>query len=130
MMNKVQSGIDVVLFVNDAPVAGQQNASLNRSMTSINITNQIDANWQESIGGIKSWNISCDGMYVKNSKGFMALEEAFMNNTEIKVQIVLNNQKYEGQGLIINFPMSAMYNSQFKYTIKILGTGELNKVIK
>lgn len=130
MMNKVQSGIDVVLFVNDVPVAGQQNASLNRSMTSINITNQIDANWQESIGGIKSWNVSCDGMYVKNSKGFMALEEAFMNNTEIKVQIVLNNQKYEGQGLIINFPVSAMYNSQFKYTIKILGIGELNKVIK
>lgn len=130
MMNKVQSGIDVVLFVNDIPVAGQQNASFNRSMTSINITNKIDADWQESISGIKSWNINCDGMYVKNSKSFMALEEAFMNNTEIKVQVVLNNQKYEGQGLIVNFPMSAMYNSQFKYTIKILGTGELNKVIK
>lgn len=130
MMNKVQSGIDVVLFVNDIPVAGQQNASFHRTMTPINITNKINADWQESIGGIKSWNISCDGMYVKNSKGFMALEEAFMNNTEIKVQIVLNNQKYEGQGLIINFPMSAMYNSQFKYTIKILGTGELNKVIE
>ena len=123
----VQRGVDVVLIVDDVPVAGQLNASLNRSMSEIEITNQIKADWQDSIGGIKSWNVGCSGVYIIGTNSFNLLEEAFMTNKKINVKIKLGENDYEGQGLITNFPLNATYNSQFKYTINILGCGALIK---
>ena len=123
----VQRGVDVVLIVDDVPVAGQLKASLNRNMTEIEITNQIKADWQDSIGGIKSWNVGCSGAYIIGTNSFNLLEEAFMTNKKINVKIKLGENNYEGKGLITNFPLNATYNSQFKYTINILGCGALIK---
>ena len=123
----VQRGVDVILIVDDVPVAGQLNASLNRSMSEIEITNQIKADWQDSIGGIKSWNVGCSGAYITGTNSFNLLEEAFMTNKKINVKIKLGENDYEGQGLITDFPLNATYNSQFKYTINILGCGALIK---
>ena len=39
MRDVVQRSIDVVLIADGSPVAGQQGATLNRSMSPINITN-------------------------------------------------------------------------------------------
>lgn len=125
MRDKVQSGVGVVLMVNDIPVAGQQNASLTRSMAPIEITNKIDGSWKESIFGSKTWKVSCGGMYVKNAESYKALENAFMNNEELTVRVMMDNHSYVGQALITNFPLNAVFNSQFKYTLQLFGTGEL-----
>lgn len=121
----IQAGIDVVIKINDKPVAGQQNAQLLRSMSPIEITNKINANWREFLGGLKTWRIKCDGMYVINAESLMALEEAFMNNEELEVKITYNHQNYFGRCLITDFPVSPLYNAQFKYNLTLLGTGEL-----
>lgn len=125
MRDTVQRGVDVVLMVNDIPVAGQQNASLTRSMAPIDITNKIDGFWKESLSGIKTWKVSCGGMYVKDAESYKALEDAFMNNEELTVKLIMDNHSYVGQALIINFPLNAVFNDQFKYTLQLLGTGEL-----
>jgi predicted secreted protein len=117
MRDKVQRGVGVVLMVNDIPVAGQQNASLTRSMVPIEITNKIDGSWKESISGSKTWKVSCGGMYVKNAESYKALENAFMNNEELTIKIMMDNHSYVGQALITNFPLNAVFNSQFKYTL-------------
>ena len=122
----IQAGIDVVLKINNKPVAGQLNATLNRSMTPINITNKINGNWEENLGGLHSWKIRCDGLYVINAEGLQALEDAFMNNEEIDVSIAFNGKNYFGQALITDYPVSAQYNAQFKYDVSLLGTGELH----
>lgn len=125
MRDTVQRSVDVVLIVNDIPVAGQQNASLTRSMTPIDITNKIDGSWKENLSGAKTWKVSCGGMYVKNTESYKALEDAFMNNEELAIKVMMDNHNYVGQALITNFPLNAVFNSQFKYTLQLLGTGEL-----
>lgn len=125
MRDVVQRSIDVVLIADGAPVAGQQGATLNRSMSPIDITNQITGSWKENLGGLMSWNISCNGMYIKDNAGLRALEQAFLENKEITVKILIGNIHYTGQALITNFPLNAVFNTQFKYTLSLLGTGEL-----
>lgn len=125
MKDVVQRSIDVVLIADGASVAGQQGATLNRSMSPIDITNQITGSWKESLGGLMSWNISCNGMYIKDNAGLRALEQAFLENKEITVKILVGNIHYTGQALITNFPLNAVFNTQFKYTLSLLGTGEL-----
>ena len=125
MRDTVQRGVDVVLMVNDIPVAGQQNASLTRSMTPIDITNKVFGSWKESLSGTKTWQVSCNGMYVKDAESYKALENAFMNNEELTVKVIMDNHSYVGQALITNFPLNAVFNDQFKYILQLLGTGEL-----
>ena len=125
MRDTVQRGVDVVLMVNDIPVAGQQNASLTRSMAPIDITNKVSGSWKESLSGTKTWQVSCNGMYVKDAESYRALENAFMNNEELTVKVMMDNHSYVGQALITNLPLNAVFNTQFKYALQMLGTGEL-----
>lgn len=124
-MSDIQRGIDTILKINDIAVAGQLNAVLKRSMSPINITNQIKREWEESLAGIKTWSVSCGGAYVNGADSFSLLESAFMNDIEIDVIFSLGEKIYKGKGLITNFPLNANYNSQLKYVIDILGTGAL-----
>lgn len=124
-MSEIQRGIDTILKINDIAVAGQLNAILKRSMSPINITNQIKGEWEDSLAGAKTWSVSCGGAYVNGANSLSLLESAFMNNTEIEVIFSLGEKTYKGKGLITNFPLNASYNSQLKYTIDILGIGAL-----
>lgn len=123
----VQAGIDIVLMIDDKPVAGQQNAQLLQSMNPIDITNKINGDWKESLAGVRSWKVICGGMYVVNATSLKRIEEAFMNNEEITASITFNGQNYFGRVLITDFPLSSIYNGQFKYSISLLGIGELSE---
>jgi predicted secreted protein len=125
--NPAQKGIDVILYVNKEPVGGQTGATLNQSMTPIEITNKIKAEWAENMDGLKMWNIQCNGIYLANSNSLSLLEEAFMSNAGIEVEIIINDIHFKGTGLITNFPLTAVFDKQFKYNISILGTGPLER---
>lgn len=122
----IQKGIDIVLKVNNIPVAGQQGASLSRSMAPIDITNKINGDWEENIGGSHNWRVACNGLYVINANSLQLLEDAFMNNEELDVSLSFNNKNYFGRVLITDFPVSSIYNAQFKYNLSLLGIGELH----
>lgn len=122
----IQAGINIVIKINDKPVAGQLNATLNRSMAPIDITNKITGDWKESLGGIHNWRIKCNGLYVVNAEGLKALEDAFMNNEEIDVSVSFGGQNYFGRVLITDYPISSIYNAQLKYNVSLLGIGELH----
>lgn len=128
MMNQVQRSIDIILYVNDIAVAGQENVKISRSMSPINITNTLNSEWRENISGLKSWSVNGEGCYVKNSKSLAMLENAFLNNEEITIKIIMGKKYYRGQALITDFPLNAVFNTQFKYTISLLGTGELRLI--
>lgn len=121
----VQAGVNVVLKIDGVPVAGQLGATLSRSMSPITITNKIDDTWGKSLVGIKSWRISCNGLYVVNATSLKMLEDAFMNNEELEASLEINGWNYSGRVLITDFPISSIYNAQFKYNVSLLGTGEL-----
>ena len=117
--------VDVVVYLDNYPLGGQQGANLVRQAQVIDITNKINAEWSESLSGIKSWSIVCTGLYIVNDNSFALLEDAFMNNKPIEVSINVGSQQLRGKALITEFPLSAVFNKEFKYNLRLLGTGAL-----
>ena len=126
-MQKTNVGrsIDVALYLNSIPLGGQQGATLTRQAKMIDITNKINGEWAENLAGTKSWSILCQGLYISNDKSFGLLEEAFMNNTPITVALTVGEKQLIGNALITDFPLSAVFNKEFKYNVRLLGTGAL-----
>ena len=119
----VGRSVDVVVSLNNYPLGGQQGANFMRQAQVINITNKINSEWSENLSGTKSWSLSCSGLYVVNDKSFALLEDAFMNNKPVEVSINVGSQQLKGNALITEFPLNAVFNKEFKYTLKLLGTG-------
>ena len=117
--------VDVVIYLNNYPLGGQQGANLVRQAQVIDITNKINAEWSESLSGTKSWSIVCTGLYIVNDNSFALLEDAFMNNKPVEVSINIGSQQLKGKALITEFPLSAVFNKEFKYNLRLLGTGAL-----
>ena len=121
----VGRSVDVVVSLNNYPLGGQQGANFMRQAQVINITNKINSEWSENLSGTKSWSLSCSGLYVVNDKSFALLEDAFMNNKPVEVSINVGSQQLRGKALITEFPLSAVFNKEFKYNLRLLGTGAL-----
>lgn len=125
MANNTQKGINVVLKVGEQILAGQLGARLVQSASPIDITNKINGEWREYLGGIKEWQIECNGLYVKNNNTYLLLQEAFRTNTAIDVEVILDQHRYVGKALLTEFPLAAVYNETYKYNARLLGDGEL-----
>ena len=121
----IQQGINVILKVDNKVVGGQRNIQLNRSSNAIDITNKINSEWQENLQGLKTWGVTCNGIYLINSESLNLLEECFMESKDIEVTIIIGNKEYNGKAIITNFPVNATYDKQFKYNITLLGNGAL-----
>lgn len=117
--------VDVVIYLDNYPLGGQQGANLVRQAQVIDITNKINAEWSKSLSGTKSWSIVCTGLYIVNDNSFALLEDAFMNNKPVEVSINVGSQQLKGKALITEFPLSAVFNKEFKYNLRLLGTGAL-----
>ena len=124
-MSNVARSIDTIIRLNGVALGGQQGANLVRQTEAIDITNRINSEWSESLVGKKSWSIVCSGLYITNDKAFELLEDAFMNNKAVEVLISFGSTKLKGNAIITDFPLSSMFNKEFKYNIKLLGTGAL-----
>lgn len=124
-MSNVARSIDTVIRLNGVALGGQQGANLIRQTEAIDITNRINGEWAESLAGKKSWNIVCSGLYIINDRAFGLLEDAFMNNKTVEVLISFGSTKLKGNAIITDFPLSSVFNKEFKYNIKLLGTGAL-----
>lgn len=117
--------VDVVLSIDNYPLGGQQGANFVRQAQIIDITNKINSEWSESLSGVKSWSVVCSGLYIVNDKSFDLLEEAFINNKTVDVSISVGTKQLKGKALITEFPLSAIFNKEFKYNLRLLGTGSL-----
>ena len=124
---KLGRSVDIIIGVDGLPLGGQQGAILNRQAEIIDITNKIKTDWAENLTGTKSWSIICNGLYVIDDNSFLLLEEAFSNNQSVEITINLGERQLKGKALITDFPLTAMFNKEFKYNLKLLGTGPLGE---
>lgn len=118
-------GVDAILSIDGVVLGGQKTAILNRTMSPINITNQINNDWQKNIAGTRAWSLTCGGMFIKGQEAFDALEKAFYDGKEVTVTLTDNDRTYTGQAIITSFPVTANYNDAFMYSLIFLGTGPL-----
>ncbi|WP_434642762.1 phage major tail protein, TP901-1 family [Thermoanaerobacterium thermosaccharolyticum] len=130
------TGVSFIIQVNtgaeETPVwttvAGQQNATLNREVDEADVTSKDSGGWYEGLPTIRNWSIDFDGLIVENDGGYQALEDAFMNNEILQVQLVTPaGNKYTGKAYLTDFPIEAPYDDAATYSGTLQGTGPLTK---
>lgn len=120
-------GFDCLISIEDQPVAAQINASLDRTTNTADITDNITMQWKESLSNLKEWRVSCNGAYAANDEALAALEDAFLNNSIVDIELKSNEISYVGKAYIVSFPIGAQYNGDVTYNISLLGSGPLQK---
>lgn len=120
-------GFDCLISIEDQPVAAQINASLDRTTDTADITDNITMQWKESLSNLKEWRVACNGAYAANDEALAALEDAFLNNSIVDIELKSNEISYVGKAYIISFPIGAQYNGDVTYNISLLGSGPLQK---
>ena len=80
----VTKGLDILIYVGSekTAVGGQKGCTLSMEADSIDISNKSDFGWASTIGGAKSWTVSCDGQFITDDAGQKKLMEAFVAGTE------------------------------------------------
>ena len=89
-------GKEVLLYLNygegateAAPVwcliGGQTTADLDMSADSIDATNKASGGWGEAYAGIKSTELSLEGIICKSDEGYAALKDAFIKGESVDV---------------------------------------------
>jgi TP901-1 family phage major tail protein len=131
MSNKL-AGIDVLLKTgavsgSTTVLGGQTGATLNRSTNMIEVTSKDGEGWQENLAGIKSWSIDCDGFLVSNDSALEELEDAWLNGTEIAVDISYAGKQYTGNVLVSDFPSEFPVDDAVTFSLSLTGTGKLSK---
>jgi TP901-1 family phage major tail protein len=130
--NKI-AGIDVLLSASadggttSNVIGGQSGATLNRSTNVIEVSSKDGNGWTESIAGMKSWSVECEGFMVKDDAGLDALETAWENGNSITVEIVYNGNTYSGEAILSDFPNEFPQDDAVTFSISLTGTGALSK---
>ncbi|MCU4842306.1 phage major tail protein, TP901-1 family [Bacillus cereus] len=130
MASKV-SGMKVKLYVEDSAtgkvLAGQRNATLNRSAESIDATSKdTEGFWKESLQGFKSFSIDADGAFVQDDEAYKILETKFLNSENVDVYLEMpSGTKYRGSCTITDFSLEFPYDDLVTYSISLQGNGAL-----
>lgn len=126
-------GVDVLVKVdiNGTPtiIGGQSGATLNRSKETIDATSKDSNGWVENLAGIKSWSVECEGFIVDDDVALHYLEDAFMNDQIVTVEIAMpSGKKYQGQALVTEIPFEFPQDDASTFSITLEGTGPLTEV--
>lgn len=124
------TGMQVKLYVMDVTgkvLAGQKNATLNRSADSVDATSKDTAGfWKENLAGFKEFSIDADGAYVVDDAAYEALETAFINSESVDVYLEFpSGKKYSGNCIITDFSLEAPFDDLVSYNISLQGSGAL-----
>lgn len=137
-MSKV-AGVDVLLKIkkNSSFVAlgGQKGCSLSRSAETISVTDKNSEGWAESMVGVKSWSLECDGFVVLGDEALTELHNAFDNRTPIDVEIRVGGAEtatgytYTGKVVITDFPEEFAQDDAVTYSLSLAGASKLTRTV-
>lgn len=122
----VNKSIDVVVSIDGKQLAGQAGATLVQNTATIEITNQIEPDWETFLPGTRSWKIRCNGLYVISASTLDQLEKAFLNNQTVDISFTLAGKEYHGEAILVDFPLSATFSKGLTYSAQFLGSGPLS----
>ena len=133
MAGKKIAGVDVLVKVKGSdgqflPVGGQKGASLKRSADTIDVSDKTSGGWSESIMGIKSWSLDCDGFVTLGDKGFALIHQAFDTRVALDVEIKIGDKEgytYTGKVVITDFPEEYASDNAVTYSLTLQGASPL-----
>lgn len=123
----VTRGLDILVYVGEVAVGGQQNCSLSLESDTIDISNKNDFGWSSFIGGAKSWSVSCDGQFITDDEGQKALVEAFVNaeNVEVEMKNADETVYFKGTAQITSIEIEASFDDVCTMSMEFTGVGAL-----
>ena len=128
-------GVDVLIEVEgDTPdtfivIGGQRGASLSESNETIDITSKDSGGAFEYDYGFYGWEISCDGLYIKNDEGYKALADAMKNKKKVRVRIKEEGTAtLVGEALVTSKELDGPYDAEVTYSVTLQGSGRLEEV--
>ena len=126
----VTKGLDILVYVGTKAVGGQKGCTLTMEAETIDVSNKNDFGWSSTIGGAKSWSVSCDGQFIANDEGQKALMDAFVAGTEVQVEMKNTAQSiyFAGKAAITSLEVDAQFDDVATMTIELQGIGALSTV--
>ena len=126
----VTKGLDILVYVGTKVVGGQKGCTLTMEAETIDVSNKNDFGWASTIGGAKSWSVSCDGQFIANDEGQKALMSAFVAGTEVQVEMKNTAQSiyFAGKAAITSLEVDAQFDDVATMTIELQGIGALSTV--
>ncbi|MGL6106129.1 phage tail tube protein [Romboutsia sp.] len=131
-MAKKIAGVDVLLMVEiggqKVAIGGQKGASLTRTAETIDVTDKTSGGWSESIMGLKSWSIECEGLVTLGDQGLEHLHKCFDDGTLIDAVIKVgasDGYTYKGKVLLTEFPEEYAQDDAVTYSATLQGVSAL-----
>ena len=126
----VTKGLDILVYVGTKAVGGQKGCTLTMEADTIDVSNKNDFGWASTIGGAKSWSVSCDGQFIADDEGQKALMSAFVAGTEVQVEMKNTAQSiyFAGKAAITSLEVDAQFDDVATMTIELQGIGALSTV--
>jgi TP901-1 family phage major tail protein len=126
-------GVDILIQVESATtpgtyvtLAGQRNATFSEEAETIDITSKLSGGYVENDYGLGSWNVSCDGVYVRGDAQLTALRDAQRAKELVKCRWVEtgSTQVEEGFAVITSREIEGPYDAEATYSLELTGTGK------
>ena len=125
------NGTLIGLYYSGAKVGAATSHELNIESDMIDVTTKDSAGWAEVIPGLKSWDVSMDGLLTYDETvGYEALMDALTAKTLVAVKLsteVTGNEKFYGNGYVTSLSQSAEQEAAGTYSCSIKGTGILTR---
>ena len=129
----VTKGLDILVYVPDAggsskvAIGGQKGCTLSMEADSIDVSNKNDFGWASTIGGAKSWSVSCDGQFITDDVGQKKLMECFVAGTEVDVEMKNTGETvyFAGKASITSIEVDAQFDDVATLSIELTGVGAL-----
>ena len=123
----VTKGLDILVYVGTKAVGGQKGCTLTMEADTIDVSNKNDFGWASTIGGAKSWSVSCDGQFIANDEGQKALMSAFVAGTEVQVEMKNTAESiyFSGKAAITSLEVDAQFDDVATMSMELQGIGAL-----
>ena len=127
----VTRGLDILVYVGEEgqrkAIGGQKGCTLSMEADTIDISNKNDFGWASTIGGAKSWSVSCDGQFVADDAGQQALFDAFVAGTDVDVEMknTAESVYFAGKAAITSLEVDAQFDDVCTLSMELQGIGAL-----
>ena len=127
----VTRGLDLLVYAGTGgskqAIGGQKGCTLTMEADTIDVSNKNDYGWASTIGGAKSWSVSCDGQFVADDAGQQALFDAFVAGTEVDIEMKNTGETvyFAGKAAITSLEVDAQFDDVCTLSMELQGIGVL-----
>lgn len=137
-MSKI-AGVDVLLKIKKdsgyIALGGQKGCSLSRSASTIDVSDKNSQGWSESIVGLKTWAVECEGFVVLGDEALTLIHEAFSNRETLELEIRVGKSSeakgysYTGKVVITDFPEEFNQDDAVTFSLSLQGASPLMRIV-